>query len=284
MSTKHIKIKKYKPTSAGVRHQTSLDHSGLLTKKRPEKRLTKPLKKNAGRGRGKITVRHRGGGHKRLYRIIDFKRSKHDVSAEVVAIEYDPNRSSHIALLQYEDGERRYILHPEGLQVGDNVLAAEKVPVRVGNAAPLTGIPIGTVVHNIELTPGKGGQIVRSAGMGATLMARDRGYAQIKMPSGEIRLVSEKCWATIGAVGNSGHSLIKLGKAGRKRHLGWRPTVRGTAMSAGDHPHGGGEGRTGTGRPSKTVYGKPAHGKKTRKPNKYSDRLILKSRKRKRKK
>lgn len=284
MGTNNVKIKTFKPTSAGVRHKTTLVTKGLLAKKRPEKSLTQALHKKAGRSRGKITVRHRGGGHKRQYRIIDFKRSKKDVFAEVLAIEYDPNRSSHIALLEYEDGERGYILHPNGLTIGDKVLAADKVPVNPGNASPLSRLPVGTIVHNVELTPGKGGQIVRSAGMGATLMSRDRGMAQLKMPSGEIRLVSESCWATVGTVGNSGHNVVKLGKAGRKRHLGIRPTVRGTAMPAGAHPHGGGEGRTGTGRPSKTVFGKPAHGKKTRKPKKHSDRLILQDRRKKRRK
>lgn len=276
-----IKPKRYKPTSAGVRHMTTLDHSAVLTKKRPEKKLTAPLPKKGGRSRGKITVRHQGGGHKRLYRTIDFKRDKRDVSAEVVAIEYDPNRSAHIALLSYEDGERRYILWPEGLSVGDTVVSAQKVAVQAGNAASLTTIPVGTIVHNVELTPGKGAQFIRSAGMGATLMGRDRGFAQLRMPSGEIRLVPETAWATIGRIGNAEHSLIKLGKAGKKRHLGVRPSVRGTAMSAGDHPHGGGEGRTGTGRPAKTVYGKQAHGKRTRN-NKKTDMFILQRRKKRR--
>ncbi len=282
MQSNNVKIKTFKPTSAGVRHKTVLTTKDLLTKKRPEKSLTQPLRKKAGRSRGKITVRHRGGGHKRQYRLVDFKRSKRDVWAKVVAIEYDPNRSAHLALLEYEDGERGYILHPNGLSIGDKVIAAEKVPVNPGNAAPLKKLPVGTVVHNIELTPGKGGQIVRSAGLGATLMARDRGFIQLKMASGEIRLVSENCWATVGTVGNPGHNVIKLGKAGRKRHLGIRPTVRGTAMPAGVHPHGGGEGRTGTGRPAKTVYGKPAYGKKTRKPKRQSNRLILQDRRKKR--
>jgi large subunit ribosomal protein L2 len=284
MSAKDIKIKTYKPTSAGVRHKTGLVTSNLLAKKRPEKSLTEPLRKKAGRSRGKITVRHRGGGHKRQYRIIDFKRTKRDVSAQVVAIEYDPNRSAHLALVEYEDGERRYILYVDGLKVGDAIVAAEKVSVNPGNAAPLKNLPVGTVIHNVELTPGKGGQIIRSAGTSATLMARDRGLAQLKMPSGEIRFVSENCWATVGVVGNPGHNVIKIGKAGRKRHMGFRPTVRGTAMPAGEHPHGGGEGRTGTGRPSKTVYGKPAHGKKTRKPNRKSNRLIVQGRKKRRRK
>lgn len=279
MSKKNIKVRTYKPTSPGVRHRTDVDLSGVITKKKPEKSLTEALPKKSGRSRGKISVRHRGGRHKRLYRKIDFKRSKRDVSAEVIAIEYDPNRSANIALLEYEDGTRGYILHTEGLEVGAKVIAANKVAVKPGNAAPLKSLPVGTVVHNIELTPGKGGQIVRSAGMGATLMAKDKGFAQIKMPSSEVRLVSENCWATVGALGNAGHSLVKLGKAGRSRHRGRRPSVRGTAMPAGEHPHGGGEGRTGTGRPSRTVYGKIAHGKKTRRPKKKSNRLILKRRK-----
>ncbi len=273
--TNLIKVKRYKPTSAGIRHQVSLDASAVLTSKRPEKSLVQRLPKKSGRSRGKITVRHRGGGHKRLYRVIDFKRDKYDAPAEVIAIEYDPNRSAHLALLAYEDGERRYILWPEGLSVGDTVIAAKKVSVNPGNASPLKSIPLGTLVHNIETVPGKGGQLVRSAGAGATLMGRDKGLAQLRMPSGEIRLIPEEAWATIGTLGNAEHGLIKLGKAGRRRNLGWRPAVRGTAMSAGDHPHGGGEGRTGAGRPSKTVYGKPAHGKKTRKPKNKTNRLII---------
>lgn len=279
-----ITTKRFTPTSPGVRHQVSINAKRLLTKKRPEKNLTEFIKNKAGRSRGKITVRHRGGGHKKLYRIVDFKREQRGVSGEVTAIEYDPNRNAFIALITFDSGEKTYILWPKGLQVGDSVIASESVPVQPGNAAPLKNIPIGTTIHNIELTPGKGGQIVRSAGMGAVLMAKDRGFAQLRMPSGEIRLVPEKSWATIGEVGNSEYSLKKWGKAGRRRNKGWRPSVRGTAMSAHDHPHGGGEGRSGAGGPTKTLWGKPAHGKKTRQPNKYSDRMILSSRKKKRRK
>lgn len=271
-------IKTHKPTSPGIRHRTDLTYAEIA-KKKPEKALTLFLKKQAGRSRGKITVRRRGGGAKRLYRVIDFKRDKRDISAKVAAIEYDPNRSANIALLHYVDGEKRYILAPQGLKVGDEVASGEKVEKKVGNAMSLKEMPLGSVIHNIELTVGKGGQLVRGAGNAATLMAKEGGFAQVRLPSGEIHLIKENCYATLGQVGNFEHGAIKLGKAGRVRHLGKRPKVRGTAMAAGDHPHGGGEGRTGPGRPSKTYKGKKAHGKKTRKKKKYSDRSIIKRRK-----
>lgn len=273
-----MSIKTHKPTSPGKRHRTDLTYEEI-TKKKPEKRLTTSLKKHAGRSRGKITVRRRGGGAKRLYRIIDFKRDKRDIPAKITAIEYDPNRSANIALLTYTDGEKRYILAPKGLKIGDEVCAGEKVEKKIGNAMPLIKMPIGSVIHSIELTYGKGGQLVRGAGNAATLMAREGGFAQIRLPSGEIRLIRQNCYATLGQIGKQEHNLVKLGKAGRIRHKGKRPKVRGTAMPAGEHPHGGGEGRTGPGRPSKTYKGKSAHGKKTRKKRKYSDKYIIKRRK-----
>ncbi len=271
-------IKTHKPTSAGRRHRTDLADEEI-TKKEPNKGLTTFLKKHAGRSRGKITVRRRGGGAKRLYRVIDFKRNKREIPAKVEAIEYDPNRSANIALITYVDGEKRYILAPKGLKVKDVVCAGEKVEKKIGNAMPLLKMPLGAVIHNIEITPGRGGQLVRSAGGAATLMSREQGFAQIRLASGEIRLVKEACFATLGQVGKTEHSLIKLGKAGRSRHMRRRPKVRGTAMPAGEHPHGGGEGRTGPGRPSKTYKGKSAHGKKTRNKKKYSNRYIVKRRK-----
>ena len=271
-------IKTYKPTSPGVRQKTGFTFEEI-TKKKPERQLTKSLKKHAGRSRGKITVRRRGGGAKRLYRTIDFKRDKRDILAKVAAIEYDPNRSANIALLFYVDGEKRYILAPKDLKIGDTVCAGEKVEKKLGNAMPLSSMTLGSIIHNIELTPGKGGQLVRGAGNSAKLMSKENGLAQIRLPSGEIRLIKESCFATLGQMGKPEHNLINIGKAGRARHMRRRPKVRGTAMPAGEHPHGGGEGRTGPGRPSKTYKGKKAHGKKTRKKKKYSNRNIVKRRK-----
>jgi len=254
-----------------------------ITSTEPERSLLAPLRKKAGRNvRGKITVRHRGGGHKRRYRIIDFKRDKAGVPARVASVEYDPNRSARIALLVYADGEKRYIIAPLGLMVGDTVMSGPEAEIRVGNALPLANIPAGTLIHNIELQPGKGGQLVRSAGTSAQLMAKEGNYAHVRLPSGEVRLIHQRCMATIGQVGNTDHGHIKLGKAGRKRHLGWRPAVRGSAMSPRDHPHGGGEGRTPIGMPSpKSPWGKPTLGKKTRR-NKSTDKWIVRRRSKKR--
>ncbi len=273
-------IKRYKPTSPGRREMT-VSTFEEITKFRPEKSLTEPLKKHAGRNHhGHVTTRHRGGGHKRRYRIIDFKRKKYDIPARVAAIEYDPNRSANIALLFYSDGEKRYILAPVGLKVGDTVSAGPNADIRVGNALPLANIPVGSQIHNIELTPGRGGQLVRSAGNSAQLMAREGNYATVRLPSGEMRMVHIKCMATIGQVGNVDHQNIVYGKAGRKRWLGRRPTVRGAAMNPRDHPHGGGEGRAPAGMNPKTKWGKPAMGKKTR-HNPRTDRFIVRSRKQK---
>jgi len=271
-------VKVYKPTSAGRRGMTG--HSfEEITKSKPERSLTEALRKNGGRNNtGRITVRHRGGGHKRRYRIIDFKRNKFDSKAEVVAIEYDPNRSARIALLQYGDGEKRYIIAPLGLKVGDMIGSVPMATLRPGNAMYISDIPVGTQVHNIELLPGKGGQLARAAGVSAQLLAKEGTYAQIRLPSGEVRMVHERCMATIGQVGNTEHGNVKLGKAGRSRWLGWRPTVRGTAQDPRSHPHGGGEGRSGIGMPGpKTPWGKPALGKKTR-VNKRTDRFIVRRR------
>ncbi|HIP96787.1 MAG TPA: 50S ribosomal protein L2 [Anaerolineae bacterium] len=275
-------IKVYKPTSPGRRGMTSPTFEEI-TSTEPERSLLAPLRKKAGRNvRGKITVRHRGGGHKRRYRIIDFKRDKAGVPARVASIEYDPNRSARIALLVYADGEKRYIIAPLGLMVGDTVMSGPEAEIRVGNALPLANIPAGTLIHNIELQPGKGGQLVRSAGTSAQLMAKEGNYAHVRLPSGEVRLIHQRCMATIGQVGNTDHGHIKLGKAGRKRHLGWRPAVRGSAMSPRDHPHGGGEGRTPIGMPSpKSPWGKPTLGKKTRR-NKSTDKWIVRRRSKKR--
>jgi len=272
-------IKAYKPTSPGVR-QLTVSTFEEITKKEPEKSLLVPLKKNAGRNsQGKITVRHRGGGEKRKYRIIDFKRDKDNIPAKVAAIEYDPNRTANIALLHYADGEKRYIIEPYKLSVGDTVISGENVDIKVGNALPLKNIPVGTVIHNIELKPGKGGQLVRSAGNSAQLMAKEGKYVQVRLPSGEVRMINSLCKATIGQVGNLDHENITIGKAGRKRHLGFRPTVRGSAMNPNDHPHGGGEGRAPIGRPTPvTPWGKPTIGYKTRKKNKASDKYIVKRR------
>ncbi len=250
-----------------------------ITKSKPEKSLTEALRKRGGRNHsGRLTVRHRGGGHRRRYRIIDFKRDKFDIPAEVIAIEYDPNRSARIALLQYADGEKRYIIAPLGLKVGDRVANGERAELRPGNALYIRDIPVGTQIHNIELLPGRGGQLARSAGVSAQLLAKEGSYAQIRLPSGEVRLVHEKCMATIGQVGNTDHGNIKIGKAGRKRWMGWRPTVRGVAMDPGSHPHGGGEGRSGIGMPGpKTPWGKPALGKRTR-VNKRTAKFIVRRR------
>lgn len=270
-------VKKYKPTSPGRRNMSVLTFEEI-TKKEPEKSLLEPLKKNAGRNnQGRITVRHRGGGNKRFYRRIDFKRNKHGVQAKVAAIEYDPNRSAFIALLHYRDGEKRYILAPLGLKVGDVVESGPNAPVRVGNALPLANIPLGTQIHNIELNPGRGGQLVRAAGAAAQLLAKQDEYAQIRMPSGEVRMVRLECMATIGQVGNVDHANVRIGKAGRKRHMGWRPVVRGSAMTPRDHPHGGGEGKAPAGMPPKTPWGKPALGYRTRR-NKKTDKFIVRRR------
>lgn len=271
-------VKVYKPTSAGRRGMTG--HSfEEITKSKPEWSLTEALRKRAGRNNsGKVTVRHRGGGHKRRYRIIDFKRDKVDSRAEVVAIEYDPNRSARIALVQYQDGERRYIIAPLGLKVGDTIGSGALAELRPGNALPISEIPVGSQIHNVELTPGRGGQLARAAGTSAQLVAREGIYAQVRLPSGEVRLIHERCMATLGQVGNTDHGNVKLGKAGRSRWLGWRPSVRGTAMDPNSHPHGGGEGRSGIGMPGpKTPWGKPALGKKTR-VNKRTDRFIVRRR------
>ncbi|MCR4419463.1 MAG: 50S ribosomal protein L2 [Clostridia bacterium] len=272
-------VKAYKPTSPGIRQKTVVDY-GELTRKEPEKQLVRPLKKHAGRNfQGRITVRHRGGGTKRFYRLIDFRRDKDGVPGRVAALEYDPNRSAHIALIHYVDGEKRYILAPHGLVVGDRIESGEKADIRVGNALPLRNIPVGTVIHNIELKPGKGGQLARSAGSSAQLMAKEGDYAHIRLPSGEVRLVHLDCKATIGQVGNVDHENVVIGKAGRKRWLGIRPTVRGVVMNPVDHPHGGGEGKAPIGRHPVTPWGKPALGVKTRKKNKPSDKMIVKRRK-----
>ncbi|EEP27971.1 ribosomal protein L2 [Shuttleworthella satelles DSM 14600] len=251
-----------------------------ITKSTPEKSLTTSLKKHAGRNnQGKITVRHQGGGNRRKYRLIDFKRLKDDVPAKVVGIEYDPNRTANIALIVYADGQKAYILAPAGLTDGMTVMNGENAEIRVGNCLPIEKIPVGTMIHNIELYPGKGGQLVRSAGNAAQLMAKENGYATLRLPSGEMRMVRLNCRASIGVVGNGDHSLIKIGKAGRKRHMGIRPTVRGSVMNPNDHPHGGGEGKAPVGRPApSTPWGKPALGLKTRKKNAKSNKLIVRRR------
>ena len=271
-------LKTYKPTTPGQRGLVLIDRSGLW-KGRPEKTLVEGLTKSGGRNNlGRMTVRHRGGGAKRLYRFIDFKRRKWDVPGVVERLEYDPNRTAFIALVKYEDGEVAYILAPQRLAVGDKVVAGAKVDVKPGNAMPLSGMPIGSIVHNIEMKAGKGGQIARSAGTYAQFVGRDAGYAQLRLNSGEVRLVREECMATVGAVSNADHMNQNLGKAGRNRHLGWRPTVRGVAMNPVDHPHGGGEGRTSGGRHPVTPWGKPTKGARTRNTNKASQKLIVRSR------
>lgn len=273
-------IKKYKPTSPGRRGMSAYTFEEI-TATEPEKSLTVPLKKKAGRNnQGRITTRHRGGGAKRAYRIIDFKREIRGVPAEVMTIEYDPNRSARIALLKYASGEKRYILAPLGLAVGQTIMAGPEAELRPGCALPLGSIPPGTTVHNVELIPGRGGQMVRSAGVGAQVMARDGDYVLLRLPSGEERRVHSRCYATIGQVGNVEHENLSLGKAGRKRHLGFRPTVRGSAMTPRDHPHGGGEGKAPIGLPGpKTPWGKPAMGYRTRRRNKPSSRFIVRRRK-----
>ena len=270
-------IRNYKPTSPARRFMSVLTFDEV-TKKTPEKSLTEILKKHSGRNKqGKITVRHQGGGSKRKYRIIDFKRDKKDIPAKVIAVEYDPNRTAFIALLQYADGEKRYILAPLDLKVGDTVVSGENADIKPGNALPISKIPVGTLIHNLEIKPGKGGQIVRSAGSYAQLMAKEGNYAQVRLPSGEYRRIPMNAMATIGTVGNTDHSNVHIGKAGRKRHMGIRPTVRGVVMNPVDHPHGGGEGKSPVGMPAPvTPWGKPALGYKTRKHKKYSNRLIVK--------
>jgi large subunit ribosomal protein L2 len=271
-------IKIYRPTSPGRRGMSVSDFEEI-TRSTPERSLVRPVLKQAGRNNvGRITVRHRGGGHKRRYRVIDFKRDKLGVPGRIDSIEYDPNRSARIALVVYADGEKRYILAPLGLQVGAPIMAGPEAEVRVGNAMPLKGIPLGTMVHNIELQPGRGGQLARSAGTAAQLMAKEGEYAQVRLPSGEVRRVSLVCMATIGQVGNTEHANLNLGKAGRRRWMGWRPAVRGVAMDPDSHPHGGGEGRSPVGMPGpKTPWGKPALGYRTR-TKKPSDRYIVRRR------
>lgn len=273
-------IKKYKPTSPGRRFM-SVSTFEEITTDQPEKSLLEPLKNNAGRNnQGKITTRHQGGGHKRQYRVIDFKRNKDGIPGRVATIEYDPNRSANIALINYADGEKRYILAPLGLKVGDAIYSGSDADIKVGNALPLVNIPVGTVIHNIELQPGKGGQLARSAGAEAQLLAKEGEYCHVRLSSGEVRLVRAECRATIGQVGNLDHENINLGKAGRSRWLGKRPTVRGVVMNPNDHPHGGGEGRAPIGRKSPlSPWGKPTLGKKTRKKNKPSNKYIVRSRK-----
>jgi large subunit ribosomal protein L2 len=273
-------IKKYNPTTPGRRGMTTLTFEEL-TKSEPEKSLVVSLKKFSGRNSyGRITVRHRGGGAKKKYRLIDFKRNKDGIPAKVLGIEYDPNRTSFIALLSYADGEKRYILAPEGLKVGDQIMSGPDADIKIGNCLPLKNIPVGTVIHNIELHAGKGGQLVRAAAGAAQLMAKEGNDAQVRLPSGEVRYIKINCKATIGTVGNLSHELVNLGKAGRVRHMGWRPTVRGSVMNPNDHPHGGGEGKAPIGHPGPmTPWGKPALGYKTRKTKKYSDKFIVKKRK-----
>jgi large subunit ribosomal protein L2 len=272
-------IKKYNPTSPARRFMTVSDFAEI-TKKTPERSLLAKKNKNAGRNSyGRITVRHRGGGNKQKYRIIDFKRQKDGMNATVIGIEYDPNRSANIALIEYEDGVKAYIIAPEGLTDGMKVVSGEGADVKVGNALFIKDIPVGTLIHNVEIHPGKGGQLARSAGESAQLMAKENGYGQVRLPSGEVRLVPLNCKATIGSVGNQQHENISIGKAGRKRHMGWRPTVRGVVMNPNDHPHGGGEGKSPIGRPAPvTPWGKPALGLKTRKRKNRTNKFIVKRR------
>ncbi len=275
-------VKKYKPTSPGRRDMTGATFEEI-TKSKPERTLLRPKKQRAGRNnQGRITVRHRGGGHRRRLRIVDFKRKKHDIPAKVAAIEYDPNRSARLALLNYADGAKAYIIAPLGLQVGDRVSSGPQAEIRPGNSLPLSIIPLGTQIHNIELQEGRGGQLVRSAGTSAQLLGKEGAYAAVRLPSGEVRRIRLTCYATIGEVGNPDHGNIKLGKAGRKRHIGFRPAVRGSAMSPRDHPHGGGEGRSPIGMPSpKSPWGKPTLGKKTRR-NKSTEKYIIRHRSKRR--
>ena len=272
-------IKSYNPTTPGRRQMTVTDYSSL-SKVAPERSLLEPMKKKSGRNSyGRITVRHRGGGNRTKYRIIDFKRDKQGMDANVLTLEYDPNRSAHIALVQYEDGEKRYILAPNGLKVGDKIRSGEDADIKPGNALPMTNIPVGTFIHNVELYPGKGAQLVRAAGNQAQLMAKEGQYALVRLPSGELRNIPARCMATVGQVGNIDHENVSIGKAGRKRHMGWRPTVRGSVMNPCDHPHGGGEGKSPIGRPSPvTPWGKPTLGYKTRAKHHRSDKFIVKRR------
>ncbi len=272
-------IKKYNPTSPARRFMTVSDFAEI-TKKSPERSLLATKKKNSGRNSyGRITVRHRGGGNRRKYRIIDFKRNKDGMNATVIGIEYDPNRTANIALIQYEDGEKAYIIAPLGLKDGDVVVSGEGADIKPGNALFIKDIPVGTLIHNIELYPGKGAQLVRTAGSSAQLMAKENGYAQVRLPSGEVRMIRLDCKATIGIIGNQQHENISIGKAGRKRHMGWRPTVRGVVMNPNDHPHGGGEGKSPIGRPAPvTPWGKPALGLKTRKHKNRNNKFIVKRR------
>ena len=272
-------IKTFKPTTASRRNMTVTDYS-VLSRVKPEKSLLESKKKTAGRNSyGRITVRHHGGGNKQKYRIIDFKRDKMDMAATVLTLEYDPNRSAHIALVQYEDGEKRYIIAPVGLEVGAQVISSANADIKPGNCLPIANIPLGTVIHNIELYPGKGAQLVRSAGSFAQLMAKEGAAAQVRLPSGEVRYIKLNCKATIGQIGNVDHENVQIGKAGRTRHMGIRPTVRGSVMNPNDHPHGGGEGKSPIGRPGPvTPWGKPALGYKTRKQNARTDKQIVKRR------
>ena len=272
-------IKFYNPTTPGRRDMSTIDYSGL-SKVAPERSLLEPMKKHSGRNSyGRITVRHRGGGNRTKYRVIDFKRNKTGMMADVLTLEYDPNRSAHIALVQYEDGEKRYIVAPHGMKPGDKVVSGPEADIIPGNALPLINIPVGTFIHNVELYPGKGAQLVRSAGTMAQLMAKEGKYALIRLPSGELRNVPNGCYATIGQVSNVEHANVSYGKAGRMRHMGWRPTVRGSVMNPCDHPHGGGEGKSPIGRPGPvTPWGKPALGAKTRAKHKASDKFIVKRR------
>ena len=272
-------IKFYNPTTPGRRDMSTIDYSGL-SKVAPERSLLEPMKKHSGRNSyGRITVRHRGGGNRTKYRVIDFKRGKVGVSAEVKSIEYDPNRSAHIALVQYEDGEKRYIVAPHGLKVGDKVVSGPEADIIAGNALPLANIPVGTIIHNIELYPGKGAQLARSAGVMAQLMAKENKYALVRLPSGELRNIPSECYAVVGQVSNIDHANVSYGKAGRVRHMGWRPTVRGSVMNPCDHPHGGGEGKSPIGRPGPvTPWGKPALGYKTRNKHQRSDKFIVRRR------
>lgn len=275
-----MSVKTYKPTTPSRRHMSVSGFDGIDKKAKPERKLTEVLKKHAGRNSyGHITVRHHGGGNRRKYRIIDFKRDKADMQGTILRLEYDPNRSANIALIEYPDGERRYILAPVGLSVGDMVTSSATADIKPGNALPIASIPVGTVIHNIELYPGKGAQLVRSAGAAAQLMAKEGELAQVRLPSGEYRYIRMNCYATIGQVGNVDHSNISIGKAGRKRHMGIRPTVRGSVMNPNDHPHGGGEGKSPIGRPGPvTPWGKPALGYKTRKTKNPTNKFIVKRR------
>ena len=275
-----MSIKLYKPTTPSRRHMSVSGFDGVDKQAKPERSLTEVLKKNSGRNSyGRITVRHKGGANRRKYRIIDFKRNKLDVEGKVLRLEYDPNRSANIALIEYTDGERRYILAPNGLKAGDTVIASASADIKAGNALPIANIPVGTVIHNIELYPGKGAQLVRAAGTAAQLMAKEGSLAQVRLPSGEYRYIRLDCMATIGTVGNEEHANVAIGKAGRKRHMGIRPTVRGSVMNPVDHPHGGGEGKSPVGRPGPvTPWGKPALGYKTRKTKNRTNKFIIKRR------